>query len=433
MDIFDYGILLFSCIVEIYICKEFVTSFYEKRRYNGFMNGRLLDLIGIMLLYSVNLVGNANLNLMITPILLMGYIKVICKVNLVQTIMCFLIVFSALLGGEFVFVVAANVTSLDSGINLSEMPWITFGTKLVSYVILLVIAQNSNKNQKRLNNSIFWMYLLIPTASIGMMLTSFFVAESTITDTAVKIALSVSFLLMLLGNMIVFKAFNKYGEQLQKNLEQSWIISREMMNKEYYAKIEQLNEERQTLIHDLKQYVRTATLLIHQQEYCDAQNILESLGEKISDNEKRIYANHPQIDVILSDRINSVKDKDVCFNVIVEPSINFTKVNMSDYIVMLGNLLDNAIQAVEKCSNKREISASFFTSENNCFIVCKIVNTFNPVYLKEEAGEFISTKREQGVHGLGIKSVRNLANLNGGYLRSKVENGYFVSTLVVPA
>ena len=270
MDIFDYGILLFSCIVEIYICKEFVTSFYEKRRYNGFMSGRLMDLVGIMLLYSVNLIGNANLNLLITPILLMGYIKATCRVNLVQMIMCFLIVFSALLGGEFIFVVAENVTSLDSSINLSEMPWMTFATKLVSYVILLVIAQNSNKNQKRLNNSIFWMYLLIPTASIGMMLTSFFVAESTITDTAVKIALSVSFLLMLLGNMIVFKAFNKYGEQLQENLEQSWIISREMMNKEYYAKIEQLNEERQTLIHDLKQYVRTATLLIHQQEYCDA-------------------------------------------------------------------------------------------------------------------------------------------------------------------
>jgi len=433
MDIFDYGILLFSCIVEIYICKEFVTSFYEKRKNNGFIDGRLWDLMAIMLLYSVNLVGNANLNLIITPILLMCYIRIICRINLVQTIMCFLIVFSALLGGEFIFVVVANVTSLDSGINLSEMPWMTFATKLVSYVILLVIAQNSNKNQKRLNNSIFWMYLLIPTASIGMMLTSFFVAESTITDTTVKIALSLSFLLMLLGNMIVFKAFNKYGEQLQENLEQSWIISREMMNKEYYAKIEQLNEERQTLIHDLKQYVRTATLLIHQQEYCDAQNILESLGEKISDNEKRIYANHPQIDVILSDRINSVKDKDVCFKVIVEPTINFTKVNMSDYIVMLGNLLDNAIQAVEKCSKKREISASFFTSENNCFIVCKIVNTFNPVYMKEEAGEFISTKREQGVHGLGIKSVRNLANLNGGYLTSKVENGYFVSTLVIPA
>lgn len=99
---------------------------------------------------------------------------------------------------------------------------------------------------------------------------------------------------------------------------------------------------------------------------------------------------------------------------------------------MLGNLLDNAIQAAEKCDDKREMMVNFFVSENNSFLVCKITNTFNPAYLKEDRGEFVSTKKEKGVHGLGIKSVRNMANLNGGYLTSKVEGDCFVSTLVIP-
>lgn len=432
MNILDYAILLFSCVVEIYICKDFITSFYEKREYNRRYNALLLDCACIMLLYLINLIGNANLNLILVPIVLIVYMRFACRMNLLQVAMCFIIVFSALFGGELIFVVLAEVTNLDSGLNLSEMPWLTFGAKLVSYMILVIIMQTSNKSQKRLQNNIFWMYLLLPAASIGMMLTTFFAAENAIDSFVVKCALSASFFLMLVGNMIVFKAFNKYGETLHMNMEQSLLLSRERMNKEHFLKVERMNEERQTLMHDLKQYVRTANLLLHQEEYTEAKELLDVLGEKISDNEKHIYCKNPQIDAALSDRVNHAKANDICFEVNVEPLIDFDKINTTDYIVMLGNLLDNAMQAVEKCLEKKEIIVNFFISENGAFLVCKIRNTFNPEFIKVESGEFVSTKSEKGVHGLGIKSVKNMANQNGGHLVSKIEESYFVSILVIP-
>lgn len=431
MDILDYAVLMVSCVVEIYMCKEFVVSFYEKR-YCKWYQSSIIDLIMIVILYTVNLNGNTNLNLAAVSVVLLIYIRIICKINTTHAIMCFLIVFSVLMGGEVISVAIANVTNFDSESNLSEMPWMTFASKLLSYIILISIIQLFGRNINKVNKNTFGMYLVISTASVAWMLMNCFIAKSTVLDTSVKIELSSSFLLVLLANIAIFKALCKYDEQLQKNMEQSWIISRETMNKEYCIKAKRLNEERQTLMHDLKQYVHTANLLLQQKEYSAAKEILEALGEKISSSETQIYVNNPQIDAVLSERANYIKNKEICFRVNIEPAIQFTTINMPDYIVMLGNLLDNAVQAAEKCTDKREITVNFFLSENGSFIVCKITNTFNPECLKEKAGELISTKKEPGVHGLGIKSVMKTASLNGGYFMSKVEADCFVSILAVP-
>lgn len=432
MNIFDYITLFLSCVADIYICKGFITSFYEKNGSNRFCTYRIFDLAAIILLFLVNLIGIADINLIIAPIIVFFYIKFTCKINILSTVMSLLIVLSALLGGEFIFVVLLNVTSPDSAMNLSEMPWMTFATKLVSYIILVFIIQVSNRSQKRLHNKIFWMYLLIPVASLGMMFTTYFIVENAIDDSIVKAALLASFVLMLLGNISVFNAFNKYGEELQKTMEQELIISRERMNKEHYARVEALNDERQTLIHDLKHYVRTANLLICQEEYDKAKNILENLDMKICDNEKQIYSKNPMIDVVLSDKANYAKSHEISFIVNVEPTIDFEKVNMPDYVIMIANLLDNALQAVERCQEKREVSVNLFISDNEGFFVSKIKNNFNPAYLKIEADELITTKQNKSVHGLGIKSVRNIANNNSGYYSYKIEDDYFISILALP-
>lgn len=432
MNIIDHTILLVSCIFEIYICKKFVTSFYQKRKRNSILEELVFDFICVALLYILNLFGIANLTLALSPIILMAYIKIISEINFVHALMSFFVVFTALFGGELIFVVLANITSANSGLNLSEMPWMTFFSKLISYIILIFIIQVSGKSKRKIDNKIFSMYLLIPISSIGMMLNVFFIAQDKLAQFTVKFSLSFSFLLMLLGNIIVFEAFLKYGEQLQKNLEQAWVISRENMNRDYYLKIKQLNEKHQTLMHDLKQYVRTTCLLINKGNDPEALSILENLSSKITKNEIKVYSNNPQLDALISDKANFAEEKEISFTVNVEPVVKFDNIEMSDYIIMVGNLLDNALQATEKCTNEKEVILNLFVSENRQFLVCKISNTFNPAFLKMKNGTLISTKKEKGVHGLGIKSVAETASANNGYFLSKTEDNSFISILALP-
>ena len=45
---------------------------------------------------------------------------------------------------------------------------------------------------------------------------------------------------------------------------------------------------------------------------------------------------------------------------------------------------------------------------------------------------FISTKKEKGLHGIGIKSVENTIEKYNGYLQSLVEDETFTSILILP-
>ena len=66
------------------------------------------------------------------------------------------------------------------------------------------------------------------------------------------------------------------------------------------------------------------------------------------------------------------------------------------------------------------------------FCVVKITNNFMGEIIRNENG-FVSTKKEKGIHGIGIQSVRNTAEKYNGYLECLIENKIFTAILVLPA
>ena len=103
-----------------------------------------------------------------------------------------------------------------------------------------------------------------------------------------------------------------------------------------------------------------------------------------------------------------------------------------DYVVMLGNLMDNAIQASEKGKLDFNVFCNIFMKNNGAFLVTKIQNKFNPQFLKIKDDEFISSKNDDGIHGVGIKSVKAMASECGGMLSIDIQGNLFTAILVLP-
>ena len=79
----------------------------------------------------------------------------------------------------------------------------------------------------------------------------------------------------------------------------------------------------------------------------------------------------------------------------------------TDIILLLSNLLNNAIEAVEKCLDKKMIKVKIVI-ENNKFIV-SVWNTFIGE-IKREGDILKTTKKENAVfHGIGLKNVVRIA------------------------
>ena len=79
---------------------------------------------------------------------------------------------------------------------------------------------------------------------------------------------------------------------------------------------------------------------------------------------------------------------------------NLRDVEDMDLVTILGNLLDNAIEAAEKSQEK---NVYLETSLRNAYRVILIQNSSLPP--RESYGRLLSSKPDQSMHGFGLKSV----------------------------
>lgn len=431
MGFLDYIILVLSCVAEVYICYDFVGAFFYYKTNKLWVNLLLYSISAIMIL-GINLLGVANLNLLTVPIVLLLFVLLIFDISFIQALMHTLIVVFAFLGGEFFFLFFSGYIQSDSASNLADVPGVTFLAKLISYLILTIIKLISQKSNKRMTKKVFVLYLCVPIASLVMMLTSYFVVEPYLYDARNQIALTVSYALMLFGNIIIFFAFNDYADEIQQRIEQEWQLEKERINKDYYTKVARINEEQRSIMHDIKHYLRLITSLNNQEERKHIKKLAEKLNVEIEESERQLISDAPILDVLLSERKSYATKNNIEFNAFVEPGLRFGDIGEADYIIILSNIIDNATEAASKTIGNKTVDVNIFTSENNGFIVCKVYNTYNKDDIVIVDGEFISTKDNKGIHGYGIKSIKKAAEKNGGIFNILIETDLVESTLIIP-
>ena len=112
-------------------------------------------------------------------------------------------------------------------VPLSNNIWQLMEIKLLTYIVFSIAKQISNKAHKHMNYKIFMMYLCLPIATLGIMLTVFYSGVDFSSNTRQKIFMALFFSLMLFGNILMFYAFNKYSEETYENLKRDVIIMKQ--------------------------------------------------------------------------------------------------------------------------------------------------------------------------------------------------------------
>ena len=133
-------------------------------------------------------------------------------------------------------------------------------------------------------------------------------------------------------------------------------------------------------------------------------------------------------DAILNSKLALAKQKSVnninCKAVLPET----LSIEDVDLCVLLGNLLDNAIEACEKIPEEMRFLRIYMVAKKSQLYV-SIQNS-----AKEELDfnerNYISTKR--GAHGLGMKRVKAMTDKYEGYLTLANESGIFAAEVTLP-
>lgn len=435
MDYTDRLILLVSCIVEIYILFDFFCSFSRIRNVLKCKWWIGICAISIFVLYSINLIENSFVNLLLVPILLWIFVTIVFSLDIRTRMFYFIVAYSILIGCEFLYLILSRmstwVLSERGFVPLSNNIWQLMAIKLLTYIVFSIAKQISNKAHKHMNYKIFMMYLCLPIATLGIMLTVFYSGVDFSSNTRQKILMALFFSLMLFGNILMFYAFNKYSEETYENLKRDVIIMKQNVELSHLQEMIRNDERQKEFIHDTSNYLKIIESLAEAGENSKIREILRELNCELEKNTLESYSDNLVLNALISEKVTYAKKNNVQIDVFLEPNIQFGALREIDMISMIGNLLDNAIRGAQECGNFRTVQIRIFMQNKRNILVVKIVNNCTGKILIEN-GEIKSTKKEQGLHGLGIKSVNHTAEKYDGYLEYYIKDEKFVALLILP-
>ena len=150
-------------------------------------------------------------------------------------------------------------------------------------------------------------------------------------------------------------------------------------------------------------------------------NFLKGTNGEIAITEEFSKSGNFAIDALLNYKNRIAESKNI--KIKLEQRIPTTlPYKASDLCIILGNLLDNAIEASENCANK-EIDVYIVYAKNRLKISTK--NYYEGEINKDKEGNFLSKKKDKENHGIGLKSVKKIVSLYNGYIEIQAENSLF--------
>lgn len=199
----------------------------------------------------------------------------------------------------------------------------------------------------------------------------------------------------------------------------------------YLEQLEKKEEKHSEFIHNINHYFNAIGELARVEHCEQIVSLVEELNGKLLQNERIIYSNHKVLNAVLSEKASVASEHQILFEVYVEPGIQLTHIADGDLVAMLGNLLDNALEAAKQCKEeKRKISLWIYMEKEGKVCVVKLINYYVQQPILHKYG-FVSTKKACGVHGIGIRSVENTAEKYNGYLQCAYENEKFQTILIL--
>lgn len=197
----------------------------------------------------------------------------------------------------------------------------------------------------------------------------------------------------------------------------------------YLEQLEKKEENHSEFIHNINHYF-IAIKELARTEHCEQiVDLVQELNGKMLLNERIIYTNYRVLNAILAEKSSEAAEKLVGLDIYVEPMFKLEGIADCDLVAMVGNLIDNALEAAVKCEGeKRNVSVKIFMEREGKVCVMKFTNYFVTPPIRKKAG-FMSTKNDREMHGIGIKSVERAAKLYGGYLQCLIEQDKFSAIL----
>lgn len=238
-------------------------------------------------------------------------------------------------------------------------------------------------------------------------------------DLIVNIALIVSFALL-------FQCFMLYITHQNGVAEKSMLDTAQSLVETHICELQEIYNYNNQKMHDVKHHMLYLANCLEQKQYTKAQEHIYNYLDGLKGTGKKVWTGFPFLDFIIDYKRGEMEEKGILFSLDIE--LYEYPLEDAELGVLLGNLLDNAIEAVEKCEEKKEIDL-YLRTINQMFML-SLKNTSNQMP-QVEADGFVTHKEDKYAHGLGIKNVKRIVDKYQGSITFQYSSEHFMVNIII--
>lgn len=219
-------------------------------------------------------------------------------------------------------------------------------------------------------------------------------------------------LLVLFGN--AYGSFVKMEKRALDERNNTMLVQYNELNKSY--------EEYRCLIHDEKYLISYVIECLSEENIQGAICFLTNSQKLIKEKERRVWTGIPCLDCILSMKEQQLKKLGI--NFIYDLNVTDVFLEEVDFVILMSNLLDNAIEASEQCQEGKRMIDLYMKNYNEMLVI-SVKNSCIKQPVKKEA-KFITSKFDSDKHGFGIESINKIVNKYQGEISFLYDNDFFM-------
>lgn len=279
-------------------------------------------------------------------------------------------------------------------------------SKALYFLTCLILARFIKKDEGNIKFPIGLFFY--PIVVVGSLLVFWSIcAQSNISDSQ-QFALSIVSALLFLSIVVLFIIYQHNIEKENKlaSLENEIILFD--TEKTYYEILKRQNEDLMIYAHDTRNHLEAIQKLNDNPLIAE---YLSKLTNQLKEYTKVCHSGNHMLDVIINKYVTECKIKEVKFTFDVKLA-NFKFLDNNDLVTILGNILDNALEAAQKSDEKK---VSLVTGHRNTYDLINVVNSCDTPPVATDF-ELKTTKKNKKLHGLGMKSVARVIKKYDGDL-----------------
>ncbi len=267
--------------------------------------------------------------------------------------------------------------------------------------------------------------VLMPAGSIIVI--ALLICTGTCTDIGLSLVsiglLAVNFLMLYLYNLLLRSISRQYEMEILKTQVQVYANQLDVILRG--------EEKIKSLRHDMKHHLNELTLLADKHDAAKIREYIDQMRSFMENPDERIASGNLEIDSVLNYMLQKAeKDlKTVDVKVLLPEKVRHS----FDVNVLLGNLLENAIEAAGQ-TEKQYLGVNITLKKG--VLKIKIENSFEDSHILREKSRgngavFQTTKPLADRHGIGLKNVRKIVEKYNGTMAVTTKDGIFCVNLIL--